>query len=295
MTESAATAKKAPAKKAPAKKAPAKKAPAKKAPSVSALARSRREEAIDQNSDRLGPHAPFDIEDRDLQRLARTVVDKASVNLIVLACDIRKSTFLMKEAVDFGDFANILSGFVSEASRVTRVRGGFFDKFTGDGFLAYWEYGGPSDLISEAEEPLFASRETVAFFNAVVGEDFRANSQNFPEGVGISIGLDAGPCYLAEVAGDITIVGPAVVGAVRMVNCAGPDEIIANVYIGEALKRASEEKGFAGPIRVGMEYRQTKEYMQQVFPVTFKDLDDRIAHYIDKDYEEPNDEVKVGR
>ena len=91
-------------------------------------------------------------------------------------------------------------------------------------------------------------------------------------GVGLSMGLDAGPGYLVQIAGDLTVVGPPVVGAVRMVTAAvHPKEIIANVYLGEHLHEEQEGVYQALGVTASREYRPTKEYPkgQEVYSLTF--------------------------
>ena len=58
--------------------------------------------------------------------------------MFVMAADMRESTLLMKEAVRFEQFAKIMDKFVSAVRSGIGTPGGWFDQFTGDGFLAYW-------------------------------------------------------------------------------------------------------------------------------------------------------------
>jgi len=60
------------------------------------------------------------------------------IRVIVLSADIRASTLLMKESMDFRQFAFAFSNLFTIAAEVLRAQRGWFDKFTGDGFLAYW-------------------------------------------------------------------------------------------------------------------------------------------------------------
>ncbi|MEK6372694.1 MAG: hypothetical protein AABO58_08355 [Acidobacteriota bacterium] len=146
--------------------------------------------------------------------------------------DIRSSTFIMKESIDFRQFATLVNVLVATVSKNLRRYRGWFDKFTGDGFLAYWVLGDrhETDYLAEV---VSMSRVIVNAFTDKVEPGLRRNARNFPERSGLSIGLDSGPGYFAEVAGQLTVVGPPVVGAVRMVGAAEPREIIANVHIGE--------------------------------------------------------------
>ena len=112
-------------------------------------------------------------------------------------------------------------------------------------------------------------QEMLGVFQNQVLDGLRANSRNFPHEVGLSLGLDAGPTYLVEIANDLTIVGPAVVGAVRMVSNAAPGEIIANNYLGEYLLR-HRDCCFGNTIAcIDRDVRSTKEYAggQEVYPL----------------------------
>lgn len=194
--------------------------------------------------------------------------------MIVLAADIRKSTFLMKESIDFTLFASILGEFIEFSRMETHKRQGWFDKFTGDGFLAYWIYNNSDESVNGTISKVMTTAKSIMNnFQSTILDSFRKNSRNFPEGIGLSIGIDAGPSNMVDIANDITIVGPAVVGAVRMVSIAEKvGETIANVYLGEylygpeglpLLDRHSAE--------IKREYRQTKEYdSQEVYVINFK-------------------------
>ncbi|MGD0084746.1 MAG: hypothetical protein ABSD78_16370 [Acidimicrobiales bacterium] len=210
-------------------------------------------------------HAP---ERREfLEEVVSAAINHRSLMCVVISCDIGKSTFLMKEAVSPARFASTLDEYVSAAKNVVRNHAGWFDKFTGDGFIAYWPYE-QGDLIPTVSNVIKNMLVAIDFFNDKFIPLFRANSQNFPDGVGISMGLDAGTCFPAVVADDLTIIGAPVVGAVRMGSAARASEFIANVYAGEFLY-THQGSLFPAGISVREEYRDTKEYRQQVFPITW--------------------------
>ncbi len=198
--------------------------------------------------------------------------------MFVMAADIRESTSLMKEAIKFERFAYVMDKFVSSVRQGITRSGGWFDKFTGDGFLAYWLVQSASkeeydqNFVQAAGNIAHTEHTLIDLFHRKVLEDLRINSRNLSAGVGLSMGLDAGPGYLMEIARELTIVGPPVVGAVRMVTAAQlPREIIANVYLGEHLH--AEQKGVyeALGVTVTQEFRPTKEYPkgQEVYALTF--------------------------
>src|SRR4029453_10718320 len=147
--------------------------------------------------------------------------------------DIRESTTLMKESVRFERFAAIMDKFVSSVRLGIRRSGGWFDRFTGDGFLAYWIV--QSAAPDEYEERFVQTAGDIAHTaNILIDLFHRRGLPGFPRnpphpsaGVGLSVGVDAGPGYLVKIADELTIVGPPVVGSVRMVTAAAtPKEIV---------------------------------------------------------------------
>ena len=266
-------------------------------------------------ADRLREHAG---PGREVGWLVDAVIDARPLEMVVLSADIRLSTLLMKEAVDIQLFAQGVSAFMDDCQQATFSHGGFFDKFTGDGFLAYWipEELNPvtedadgvepewlayldSQLRGEAQQTddaeafseryrdvassyeknvlealsvsLSAAAELLVNFSEVTLPMFRSQSRNLSSGVGLSIGIDVGEVQLMPVARQFTILGPPVVGAVRMVSAAQPWETLANVYPGELLNRFPQEVDH--DVGVSLEYRKTKEYSrQEVYRIAFNRL-----------------------
>lgn len=231
-------------------------------------ARERRDEAF--TEEMLKPHAPADA---DLAEVLKQAKSSEPIQVVVLAADIRKSTILMREAVDLGEYADIISDFVDQARTQVQKSGGWFDKFTGDGFLAYWiiDFDTEDDPYIEAGKvALRFAAAAMQVFDRSTMPALRRNSRNLPRRVGLSIGIDAGGVRLGNVAGDVTVVGPAVVGAVRMVSAASePGQTVANVFLGEHLER------FPGEVsdlveRIERDYCKTKEYdEQEVYRIHF--------------------------
>jgi class 3 adenylate cyclase len=228
----------------------------------------------------LESHAPPDWEERfRKEELLDAIIDHEPIQMFVMAADIRESTMLMKEAVRFELFARTMDKFVSAVRGGIGTPGGWFDKFTGDGFLAYWIVQSTPEekeyqrrFVEAAGNLAHTAHELVDLFHRRVLEDFRRNSRNLSQGVGLSMGLDAGPGYLVQIAGELTLVGPPVVGAVRMVTAAAkPQEIVANVHLGEHLH--GEQSGIyeALAMTATRESRPTKEYPkgQEVYALTF--------------------------
>jgi class 3 adenylate cyclase len=224
-------------------------------------------------------HAPPDWEKRFRRdELLDSVIDGEPIQMFVMAADIRESTTLMKESVRFERFALVMDKFVSSVRRGIRRSGGWFDKFTGDGFLAYWivQSAAPDEyeerFVQTAGDVAHTAHVLTDLFHRRVLEDFRSNSRNLSGGVGLSMGLDGGPGYLVKIADELTVVGSPVVGAVRMVTAAAlPREIVANVYLGKRLSDGQDGVYEALGVNVVREFRPTKEYPkgQEVYSLTF--------------------------
>ncbi len=254
---------------------------------------SKRSSATERDPDRarvarlMRPHAPPDWEERFRNdELLDSVIEGRPIEAFVMAADIRESTTLMKESLKLERFAQVMDKFVSSVRQGIRRSGGWFDKFTGDGFLAYWivQQGSAQEYeersVQTTGDIAHTANVLIELFHQRVLEDFRDNSRNLSSGVGLSIGLDAGPAYLVEIADELTVVGPPVVGAVRMVTTAAPKEIIANVYLGRRLREEQDRAYEALGVSVAREFRATKEYPkgQEVYSLTFAPAEPNSDH-----------------
>lgn len=219
-------------------------------------------------------HAPRNWRDSLSPTQVRELVeDGRPMEMIAMAVDIRKSTLIMKEQIDFKQFAGILSEFVTSSARLIRWSGGWFDKFTGDGLLAYWIFP-DGDWEPFAERPLNVCRHMLANFQKTAFPALKRNARNLPAGVGLSVGIDAGPTHLVKVAGDLTVVGSSVVGATRMVDtAAGPWETVCNVHFGEPLYQQRERLRDELGIEVTKSVGATKEYeAQEAYAIHFPEI-----------------------
>jgi class 3 adenylate cyclase len=181
-----------------------------------------------------------------------------SVEASVVVGDLRMSTIVLREAVQTTTFARFIVGFTEAVRSLANASGGWFDKFTGDGFIAYWltPAGEPSAL---RDVPEFCQALLPAANNLVAS--LRKTSRNFPVGVGLSLGADAGPCELVMVGEALTLVGGPIVGATRMVAGANPGQTLLNVYLGEQI---AEQRDWLSDTGIQLERTsvKTKEYPQ---------------------------------
>ncbi|HEX4918358.1 MAG TPA: hypothetical protein VFV43_10705 [Limnobacter sp.] len=210
--------------------------------------------------DLLKPHAPFSCAEDELrlQSLSSQVEAKQPFELLVMALDIRKSTMLMKEAKRFDLYASAVGGYIEYSEKLVRANDGWFDKFTGDGFLAFWlvEENSQQRVI---EQVLGLCRQLIDRFDNHVIDALRSNSRNMPSGVGVGVGMDIGSGHLELFAKDIAVLGSPVVGAVRMEHlCTKPGDVYCNVSLGQLLRHA--QMTFGHNILLHPTHLETKEY-----------------------------------
>ena len=136
----------------------------------------------------------------------------------VVVGDIRGSSMLMREAVSSREYAAISTSFAEIVSTMAQNTNGWFDKFTGDGFIAYWIYGTKTSRF--LGNVVTFCRDLHATFEKSVLARHRRNARNLPAHVGLALGIDTGKCAMEVVCGDFTMIGHPVVGAVRMANAA---------------------------------------------------------------------------
>ncbi len=165
------------------------------------------------------------------------------------------SALVLKEAVQPAIFARFIVGFTESVRALANASGGWFDKFTGDGFIAFWIP--PRDCPADLGMIPDFCRAVLSAADALLAR-LRRNSRNFPAGTGLSIGIDAGPCELARVGELLTIVGSPIVGATRMVEGASAHQTILNVYLGSALEHDTATLETAG-IRLDRKLVRTKD------------------------------------
>jgi class 3 adenylate cyclase len=131
----------------------------------------------------------------------------------VMSVDIRRSTELMLKARSPEAFAAFITTLCADLMNIITEHFGVFDKFTGDGVLAFF--------------PDFYSGDDAAFY-AVAAADkchasfsehyqrFRRSFSSVLSGIGLGIGVDYGAVHLVQMAGGLTVVGAPVVYACRL-------------------------------------------------------------------------------
>ena len=184
------------------------------------------------------PAARALLESGKASSLAKQLTELRECKAFVLSVDIRRSTELMLKAREPERFALFITELCLELSRIVREDFlGIFDKFTGDGILAFF--------------PTFYSGKDAGYRAvAAAGECHRAFARHYAKSrdvfksvlleTGLGIGIDYGDVHLARVSG-LTVVGAPVVYACRMAN-APANETLVNQPAFEALRQRYNAK-----------------------------------------------------
>ena len=131
----------------------------------------------------------------------------------VVSIDLRRSTTLMLKARDPQLYAMFVQHLCDRLYSTVLENHGVFDKFTGDGVLAFFP-----DFFSGADAGYWAVC-TASICHAVFREEYRKHRNCFSSvlgDVGLGIGIDFGCVTLVPLWGGLTVVGAPVVYACRM-------------------------------------------------------------------------------
>lgn len=140
-------------------------------------------------------------------------LDNSVDDCVVVSIDIRRSTELMLKARKPALFSAFITQLSQKLADIIRINFGVFDKFTGDGILAFFprKYSGGDAIIRalKAAEMCHATFKD-HYFNC------REYFNVFIKDVGLGIGVDFGEATIVNSGNELTVVGVPVVYACRM-------------------------------------------------------------------------------
>lgn len=139
--------------------------------------------------------------------------DKTPCDCVVVSIDIRRSTELMLKARKPELFSEFITELSYKLSGVIIGNFGIFDKFTGDGILAFFPkfYSGDQAIVRAVK----AAEECHRIFDKHYNSSRHCFSV-FIKDVGLGIGIDYGNVTLVNTSNELTVVGIPVVYACRM-------------------------------------------------------------------------------
>lgn len=139
--------------------------------------------------------------------------DKTPCESVVVSIDIRRSTELMLKARRPDLFSEFITELTHQLSECIINNFGIFDKFTGDGILAFFPkfYSGDQAIIRAIQ----AANECHRIFQKHYNNSRECFSV-FIKDIGLGIGIDYGNVTLVNTTNELTVVGIPVVYACRM-------------------------------------------------------------------------------
>jgi len=164
--------------------------------------------------------------------------DSTQCYAVVVSIDIRRSTELMLKARTPDLFARFITELSQKLSDTIIRNYGIFDKFTGDGILAFFpDFYSGSDSIYFA---LSAAKQCHEAFNYHYNNS-RECFNVFLKNIGLGIGIDYGHVTLVNRNNELTVVGIPVVYACRLSNAEAGMTII-NQHAKEHLEKLYKDQ-----------------------------------------------------
>src|SRR5574344_2314280 len=146
------------------------------------------------------------------ESFAKLFLDNDVFNTVILSLDIRRSTELMLRAETPQIYAEFINALTTELTESVKNRFGIYDKFTGDGLLAFFPnfYSGADAILYS----LLYEHDCQIIFNKVFDSYKKYFSLDKIQ-TGLGIGIDIGNVYKAGLGMEYTVIGKPVVYACR--------------------------------------------------------------------------------
>lgn len=154
----------------------------------------------------------------------------------VLCIDVRRSTDLMLKAKSPRAFSDFITGLTRKLKEIVRTNYGVYDKFTGDGVLAFYP-----KFFSGKDAGLRAIKTAAECHECFESHyrDHRSCFQAVLKSTGLGIGIDFGQCNLVRSDNDLTLIGTPVVYACRLAG-SPPSTTLVNQPAFEELMKHSD-------------------------------------------------------
>lgn len=153
----------------------------------------------------------------------------SNTSTIAVVGDIRRSQELMLYAHDSKDFTERMVNFINITRTLIAKHAGFFDKFTGDGFIVYFNEAICRDSDLNYKECFLTFIKEEINFAIPFFKDWESSIRKRPiSRIGIAIGADIGKINFADITDHLIAVGDAIVWASRMASVAEANEIMVN-------------------------------------------------------------------
>lgn len=148
---------------------------------------------------------------------------------IVIVADIRHSQDLMTYSPSPDLYEHYILKLSEQAQKIIKEEYGIFDRFTGDGFICYFNrYVSEKFGLDYYESAITVCRKIREVAFSIISEWVSKIRKVPSDPIGLSIGLDTGKVSYSEKNGNLYAIGDACVWATRMCSAGGSGDIVVN-------------------------------------------------------------------
>ncbi|MFZ7134120.1 MAG: hypothetical protein ACOWWR_17385 [Eubacteriales bacterium] len=205
------------------------------------------------------PHLPESVMFWYAKDLDEKILSESQT--IVVFGDIRRSQDLMTYTVNNEYYEQMMIRFFDTTRKLLNENLGIFDKFTGDGFLAYFNESICKIKNKNYIDCFLDFSKKYIEENYNLFEEWKQHVRKLPEKeIMVSLGADIGLVHFGNFSGHLVCIGDAIVWAERMCSNSLAGEISINNLLSIALKNRKDIKLFpvSGITKSGENFKASK-------------------------------------
>jgi hypothetical protein len=163
---------------------------------------------------------------------------------IVVVGEIKNHQDLMTYTKDFDAYTSYVVQFIEHTRMLVDEYMGVFDKFTGHGFIAYFNKA-ICDIINLDVVDCFTNfvRDETVFANDLFNNWSKSVRKLPPDPMGLAMGADIGRVEFLDLANHLVSVGEPTNWALRLANSGKAGEVVVNNLLHEALESRADITG----------------------------------------------------
>ncbi len=178
------------------------------------------------NNIRWSGHLPYQAIDIMNDEFVENI---SNSDTLVIVADIRKSQDLITYGPSADFFRDKILEFTTKMRAIIKNNYGIFDKFTGDGFICYFN----SELCKKFDKDYYvqlikATKEIMLFSETFFSEWIKHIRKIPPNSSGLTLGIDSGIVKFRDLDNHLFAISDAIVWANRMSSAGKKGEIILN-------------------------------------------------------------------
>lgn len=170
------------------------------------------------------------VPDSILDKLSDQYILKMSnTDTLVMVADVRRSQDLMTYGLSANFYREQILTFLSKVKAILHKKFAIYDRFTGDGFIAYFNKYVCDQNSKDYYEMMLNACKEIQEFSFDFFDNWAKQLRKIPcEPIGLSIGIDSGSVSFKDIDNQLFAIGDACVWATRMCNAGQRGDIILN-------------------------------------------------------------------